>query len=142
MLNNISWQNYWITVSMLSAGYYLLVFLLYFRKDFTLTLNIKKAASNYNYTSNPSLAPVDNPYSEKEEVVAYACMDELKAFFDESKRQKPHKKELMAAVQGIIKKYPTLKTSDYKETITHAIVAMSEDNCSVHLGADDVGCFW
>jgi hypothetical protein len=140
MLNNISWQNYWITVTMLSAGYYLLVFLLYFRKDLMSTLNSKKVGSNY--TSDLSLVPTNMPQLEREEVVGHACMDELKAFFDESKKQKLHKKELMAAVQRIIKKYPTLKTSDYKEAITHVIVAMSEDNCSVHLGADDVGCFW
>jgi hypothetical protein len=140
MLNNISWQSYWITVAMISAGYYLLVLLLYFRKDLMLTLNSKKVGSNH--TSDLSLVPTNIPELEREEVLAHACMDELKTFFDESKKQKLHKKELMAAVQRIIKKYPTLKTSDYKEPITHAIVAMCEDNCSVHFGADDLGCFW
>jgi hypothetical protein len=34
MINNISWQGYWMSIALLTGSYYLVILLLYYRNDF------------------------------------------------------------------------------------------------------------
>jgi len=159
MFNNISWQGYWLTIALLSTGYYLTVYLLYFRNDFKVFFNRKLSVNNHSHfvspgsdlkqeTSNsqPSLfddaIEFQSPDPHSEEAIVYACIDEIDAFLKEAKKSKCIKEELIFSLQLILKKYPSLKNSQFKASVTNVIVGQCEHNCSIHLNADDVVRVW
>jgi hypothetical protein len=69
-------------------------------------------------------------------------MDELNAFFEESRRKKVMKEELIYSLQLLLKKYPSLKDSEYKESLSNLIATQCEDTCLVRLNADEVYHVW
>lgn len=156
MFNNISWQAYWTTLALVSASYYLVLYWIYFRSDLEAYWN--RQASNSSSLTNtfPGTSTTENhqqslfepagdfqhPPKESEEAVVYACMDELTAFFEQSRSSKCIKQEIILLLQALLKKYPTLKTSGYKESFTNVMVTQCEHMCSIHLNADDLVKVW
>lgn len=159
MLNNISWQGYWVTLALLTAGYYLVVYLLYFRKDFKISLPGKAGlpkspsaspavTSFLKEQAQPSLfrdGETEDEFStptDPTEQAVYACMDELTAYFESAKKAKVMKTEVLFAVQRILQKYPSLQTSEYKVSITKVIQTEAEHHCSVHLNEEEMRKVW
>jgi hypothetical protein len=159
MFNNISWQGYWTTIALLTAGYYLSIYLLYFRNDFKVLSRGKATEDNKHSYGFVGLTPVsdevhaDRPLSgndeesqtldrNSEEAVVYACIDELDAFFNELKKGKCLKEEIISSLHSILNKYPSLKTSGYKASVTNVIIGQCEHICSIHLKADEVDRVW
>ena len=164
MLNNISWEGYWITIALLSAGYYLVIYLRYFRKDFSIEWGkrsneqvkspffphssvqggIDGHKENLQQTSlfdNP-VEEFQLPEAESLEHVVYSCMDEINAYLAEAKKSRCAKEEIVYSFQSILKKYPALSTSEYKESLTNVLVSQCEHVCSIRLSADDVVRVW
>lgn len=159
MLNNISWQGYWITLALLSAGYYLVIYLLYYRIDFKVLLPrntdlkhsgnnstslafVQKSSDQSSLIGEESGSEISMPSTYSDEHLVYACMDELNAYFEEAKREKCVKEEFIYSLQRILQKYPTLKSSHYKESIMSVIISEAEHICSIHLKEDDVVQVW
>lgn len=161
MFNNISWQGYWITIALLTGGYYLVIYLLYFRKDFSIEcsnrLKPKEESSSLSIPPNSIASAIDavqqpsrfdnseefqSSFPDTIEHAVYACMDEINAYLEEAKRTKCVKDEMMYALHSILKKYPAISTSEYKESLTNVLVSQCEYVCSVHLSADDVVRVW
>lgn len=151
MFSNISWQQYWSSVVIIILAYYLVIYLLYFRKGFALLLPSRRHELNLipkgKEESQPSLFENDGLESKQmtannEEHIAYACMDELNAFFENQKASKAVKSEVLNALHGVLQKYPLLRNSDYKESITNVIVMQCENICSIHLSAEELKGVW
>jgi hypothetical protein len=99
-----------------------------------------------NEQNQPSLFPdqiseVEIPTDSGERMV-YACMDELSAYFQSSKGTKVVKEEFVFAVQKILSKYPSLKSSEFKEAVSNLIVSEAFHNCSIHLEEEDLFHVW
>ena len=160
MFHTISWQTYWQTLVLLLAGYYLAVYLLYYRSDFKIRVHRTSPGS-----SGPSSLPAfylekqphsrtqsslfeedapstQDPGRDREEQIVYSCMDELMAFFEQAGRSKWAKEELIQALHRILRKYPALTTSSYKESLSKALASGCAHHCSVHLDAEDVARVW
>jgi hypothetical protein len=161
MLNNINWQGYWITIALLIAGYYLVIYMLYLRKDFSIewrkgskpneespffSTSPNSAVSSSDAVHQPplfdSFEEFQRPSANTIEHAVYTCMDEINAYLEEAKRSKCIKEEMLFALHSILKKFPAISTSDYKESVTNVIVNQCEYLCSVHLSADDVVRVW
>lgn len=161
MFHSISWQSYWLTLALLTAGYYGVLYLLYFRSDFRIWFHRRSAEDRSPFTDSgslpvqrsgslhqPSLFEEDSalervpPGTANPERIVYSCLDELTAFFVEAKRRKWAKEELVQALRGILQKYPTLKASEYKESLTSVVVTQSELHCSIHLNREDTVRVW
>ena len=137
---NISWQGYWIWLAVISAGYYLVIYLLYYRHDHKVWIHPKPYNSDGIVPASESII---QPHVEKDaERLIDSCMDELNAFFEESRRKKVMKEELIYSLQLLLKKYPSLKDSEYKESLTNLIATQCEDTCLVRLNADEVYHVW
>ena len=52
------------------------------------------------------------------------------------------KEELIYSLQLLLKKYPSLKDSEYKESLSNLIATQCEDTCLVRLNADEVYHVW
>lgn len=162
MLHTISWQGYWTSLALLTAVYYLTICLLYFRKEVTI-LFYRKLLSPDKATPLPSVqkpegAPTENnqltlfgeevteefsrPPADSEEHMVYSLMDEVHAFFEEAKKRKWQRQELTHTLKTLLLKYPSLKSSEYKEAISNVLLAESEHHCSIHLSAEELAEMW
>jgi len=161
MFNNISWQSYWIAIALFSAGYYLVIYVLYFRHDFVIRRSkASTSAAESSFLSQTTTGqdsqsgaaqqsflfnhPEDfqRPEMNTMEHTVYTCMDEINAFLEEARRGKCVKEDVIVDLHRILRKYPTISTSEYKESLTNVIVGQCEYRCSVHLSADDVVRVW
>ena len=158
MLNNITWQGYWTILALLSAGYYLVIYFLYYRKDFKIE-NPKRGASTKHATTSAAMASFMQAHNaavpmneqdvvdfgapdEKAEQIVYACMDELNAFLEGVKSAKCAKPEFLYAVQKILSKFPDLKNSQFKDSISQVILSEAAHHCSIHLSEEDMVHVW
>lgn len=151
MFNTISWDSYWTAISLTTAVYYLFVYLVYFRKGFAQRLSFRsqsihpaplkrdEGALTLFEQNSPEFV---QPEKDTEEHVVYACMDELNAFFENQKKSKSVKAEVMFALHTILQKYPSLKTSEYKDSLTNVLATQCEAICSIHLSADELKGVW
>lgn len=153
MFNNISWQGYWTSIAIFTAGYYLSIYLLYFRRDFGILFpsGLSRgeehsfdfgSSTKSNKTAISESEEFQTPDTDSQEAIVYACIDELDAFFNECKKSKCLKEEMISSIQAILKKYPSLKASGYKASLTNVIVGQCEHICSIHFKADDVDRVW
>lgn len=142
MLNNISWQNYWIFIGVTTFAYYLVVWLTFLRKS----VSLRTIFGRWYFTNSQDRQSLPHPNmisnTEYEESIVHACMDELNAFFDNQKKSKSVKTELMYSLYSILQKYPSLKNSDYKESLTNVIAVQCENICSTHLSAEEMKGVW
>ncbi len=156
MINNVSWQGYWISIALLTGSYYLIVFILYYRNDFKYWLGsrdgerIPSAAAfetNDKKLHQPLLLSEEiiqgNVGGDKQEAIpiVQSLKDEVHAFFDEAYKDIT-KKDLLVFLNGITNKYPTVLDSPYQQSINQLIVFLAEQNCSVHLNAEEVSGVW
>jgi hypothetical protein len=160
MFNNISWQGYWVTIALFTTGYYLLIYLLYFKKDFSIewTKRSKKRESPFSSVAADNAAPqpvnheqptlfhgseeFQPPLKNSVESAVYACMDEINAYLEGLEGSKCVKEELLYGLHAILRKYPAIAGSEYKESVSNVVVNQCEYYCSVHLSADDVVRVW
>ena len=147
MFDQISWQTYWTVIALLSVAYYLSVYLNFFRKDFVIsfpkrrTTAVNSIESELHQTS--FLNEQDNGgTNDNEEAQAQACLDEINAYFEAQNKTKPIKNEVLYGLHHITLKYPSLKTSSYKETLSNVIVTEAENRCSIHISADEIKTVW
>ena len=149
MFSDISWQEYWTLLFVITLAYYLVIYLLYFKKG----LQVSSPKQEFNLDtstkgeSQSTLFEIDNPgikqtMNESEESIIEACMDELNAFFDNQKKTKAVKSELMFGLYTILQKYPSIRNSDFKESLTNVIATQCENICSIHLSAEELKGVW
>lgn len=145
MFTTISWHQYFIFLGVSTILYYLVVYLLYFRN--TLETGIHQRLDSFNSDSTkkeelPSLFDHPSNAEDNLEPTVYACMDELNAFFENNKKSKAVKSEVMFALHSLLQKYPALKNSDYRQSITNVIATQCENICSIHLSAEELKGVW
>ena len=128
MLNPFTWQGWWTNLALLSAVYYLSVFLLF-----------------RNKTTAPATAKdplFEDPPQGSEESLVYRCVDELSAYFGEAKKTRPVPEEFLFAVRSILSRYPFLQSSAYKEAVANVIQSEAAHHCSLHLGEEEMQQLW
>ena len=152
MLHSISWQEYWVALAIISSFYYLVVYLTCFTEVLKLNSAVQKekkfAFANSEEKREQSVSDMPNKETGKtskintEELAAEACFDEINAFFENQKGAKPVKKEMIFSLYTLLQKYPSLRHSDYTETLNRVITAQSEAICSIHLSAEELKGVW
>jgi len=145
MLNGISWHDYITFLAASTVLYYLVVYFLYFRNSIEASFvrRGKSFKSELSVKEQPPTLFDQNAHEEHNlQNVVYGCMDELNAYFENQKISKTIKSELMYGLYRILQKYPSLRNSDYKESISNIIATQSENICSIHLSAEELKGVW
>jgi hypothetical protein len=144
MITTISWHQYFIFLAVSTILYYLVVYLLYFRT--ASGVRIQKWGSFNNDLIKkeelPSLFDHPSNVEDNLEDTVYACMDELNAFFENSKKSKAERSEVIVALHSLLQKYPSLKNSEFRQSITNVIATQCENICSIHLSAEELKGVW
>jgi hypothetical protein len=153
MFNTISWQSYWTAMALTTAFYYLAIYLLYVRNSsleaFGQGPNKEGSVFSLSEKSQTQPSLFDDSYNkdasytqDNREHIAEFCMDELKAYFENQKKTKAVKSEVVYALYNILQKYPALRSSEYKESLTKIIATECENICSIHLNAEELKGVW
>lgn len=145
MFNTISWQSYWITLAIFSVIYYLLIFFLYYGKDwsqFFVDQPAIREKQSFLSLDEKEFPEFTEPSKESIESVVYACIDELNSFFEEAKKRRWKKNELADYLRFIVKKYPSIKKSEYKSSVHSVISAEAEHICNIHFSQEDLDQVW
>jgi predicted glycosyl hydrolase (DUF1957 family) len=147
----ISWTGYVLTIALLTAGYYLAIYLLYFRADFSI---LPSTSSRHPFSEmadkreegswkGEGTHPVESGFEDNvdSEELLHACLDEITAFFEEARRSKSSKETILPSLRRLLLKYPTLQ-KDFKNLISHVIMVQCQNLCAIRLVAGDVESVW
>jgi hypothetical protein len=144
MFHSISWLQYWTCIIVACCIYYLVIITLYFRGSVRKMLFSKEGKTfafvNSETNKDPDMPSLFGPHDDEQ--IVYSCMDELTAFFESQKRSKVVKSELMYGLYMILQKYPSIRNSGYKESLSNVIATQCENICSIHLSADELKGVW
>ncbi len=161
MINNISWASYWLTVFLLTGTYYIIVILLYYRKDFKRWASAKGGTIQPPFPSTAVSAQQNNSFQQQvlfegdhssdnlqtedapEAIpVEQSLVDEVQAFFEGATENSYSKEWLLSHLKTIVQKYPSVENTLYKNSVGQLIIFLAEQNCSVHLSAEEVMGIW
>lgn len=158
MIQYITWQQYWVAIISMTAAYYLIIVLFFFRYGCKRLVKVRtqpvveevqthpfhEAGRDHLFplrtdTRHADISPV---ISSEEEYALHAVMDELNAFFEEAKKKKPVRGELLSSIRLIISKYPLVKNDQSKASVSKIINMLCLQNCAVHLSAAELVGVW
>lgn len=126
MLQQLNWGQYWGFVCLILALYYSYTF--------------------YQYRHvwlGPRTRPV-LPAAGDDDLFPQvdACGRELDAYLEQAGYGKPSKNELVFGVHQILKKFPGLATTKYKDALNQVIQFSARDKCTIHLTEEDLRQVW
>src|SRR5688572_17380884 len=158
MLSHISWQAYWLCLACIIVTYYIVLLLTWKLswigseikkiigpRPSRITPPIQAAKKEIgSYDSPPWDTEQDfsTPPSASLEHAVYSCMDEVTALLEEMKKQKCIKEELLFSLFEILSKYPSIKESEFKDSVSDVIISECKSICSIQLGPEEVGGLW
>jgi hypothetical protein len=142
MFNTISWQAYWTFLVIVLSAYYLLVLFIYYRSDLKASFLSKTFTRSGVQSFIVDNSEFEAPSAETAEGIVYTCMDEINSFFAEAKKRKWNKNEMIYSLQSILKKYPAITTSGYKQSVSNVLLNQCEHICNLHLSAEELSHVW
>ena len=145
MLQNISWQAYWVTLAITLLIYYSVVLVLFYRSSILERIYRKD-------TQNPDAQPsffqkgvtASNTSKEPEaDSVVPSLVSELHAFFQAAGPRAYTKEALLQSIKMIIRKYRgEIDQSQHQRSINQLLLVLSEQHCAIHLSAAEVSSVW
>ena len=157
MFNQISWATYAQTVVFSLLIYYFFVLYTYYRHDLLAKIKGKKGYASNNGAFNPSSqqSPFQQEFNFNETVfirkenknvnyspLVQALTDELQAFISEAGNNSFQRQQILPSLQLLIGKYPSIKSSPFKESIKQQIAQQCASTCSVHLSEEELEGLW
>jgi hypothetical protein len=150
MLNNITWSSFLWMIIPLAIFYYLLVFFLYFRKDFYLLLTGSPSFKHESQTgfrtgsseqSNAVTSSIDNSRDLANSEV-YELINDLKGTLSKASRTKMVKEEVVQAIRSNVKRYPFIGQTGLLEDINLHITQEAKESCRLELLPEDLKLIW
>ena len=137
MIKQVSWAEYCSVLAVLTAAYYFLIILIYYRNDAWQLLSGQRkllpATTGYTDSTTPPLTDEQRQYEVVNELV-----NELKPLFEKSYI----KEEMVMALQIKLMEYPQLKGTAFQVAVNNYIQMESENKCSVYLSEDELKGLW
>lgn len=148
MISNISWASYLYAISIILAIYYLVVLILYYRKD------LKSYILKLN--TGPILEPVRELTTEQNitDLVKSLSLEEalvipvtelglsIRALIIDAAQEDFNKAELQYSLQIRLQNFPFQTSNELKDSINTYIIAVCQNHSSIHLNVDEVSALW
>jgi len=159
MFYSISWQSYWVAIALLTALYYLIICLFYYRSHFYAWIQHlhgrrPKVPSS---TSVPFLQEpeptgeirqsslfeeasnaVESEPAGSDTSITNGFTDELDAFLRQAKQQRLVKQEVLYGVQRLLQKDDAFKNAANKERLLYLLSERCNQIGSIHLSVEDL----
>ena len=137
MIKQVSWAEYCSVLAVLTAAYYFLIILIYFRTEAWQLLSGQRkllpATTGYTDSATPPLTDEERQYTVVNELII-----ELKPLFEKGYI----KEELVMSLQMKVAEYPQLKGTAFQVAVNNYIQMESENKCSVYLSEQELGGLW
>lgn len=145
MLNNISWGSYWTALTILAILYYALIVLLFYWHDLQQMLSAKgrlltSGSSQSGDFAKEGISNNDDGNDLPVEVQSFT--QEVGAYLEQAKYAGALKEEILFGAKQILKKYPSLKSSEYQEGINNLLLFESKNKCAIHLNNEELRQVW
>ena len=156
MFTNISWTDYFITVTILLAIYYLFVGIRYYAGDIKdlvsgkRKLNLKavlpyNSKGEYPSTIGENIHASETSFEEttdKEFTEVEHLIERLKALIADASHRKMIPQEFKQYLSLVLKEYPTVKNSSLRASVNELIVSECEIYGTVTLTEDEMDLVW
>ena len=156
MFTNISWTDYFITVTILLAIYYLFVGIRYYSRDIKDLLSGKRklnlntalpynSKGEYCSTTEGNIHPSEVSFEEtkdEEFTEVEHLIERLKALIADASRRKMIPQEFKQYLSLVLKEYPSVKNSSLRASVNELIVSECEKYGAVTLTEDEVDLVW
>jgi heme/copper-type cytochrome/quinol oxidase subunit 1 len=141
MFSKISWQGFMAAIAVLLFIYYMVIALLYYRRDIArLSRNGFKKSAHQKQTPDPAVSKTENDQTLFSSV--HELMDELKTIFTTAAERKFPKQELLMALQSKLKSYAPLKDTFMRSSINYHIVQESQIQCGFAVDEFELSQLW
>ena len=144
MLNNISWNSYWLLILIATLIYYFFVVVVYFRNDlFKVKIRNFRLADANSFRTNQlthQVKEIDSTIALDN--VIESLVDEIRAFLIEAGKSKEAKERIVEGLGQICSKYSKDQIEIYKTAITNLIETECYDNCIIRLSVDELEQVW
>lgn len=153
MINNISWQGYWITLAITVSFYYAFVAFFYYKAELLHWFSNRMSAKENHLSvanrvkgqtelfSPPALSEEDQDAPELPPVVS-SLIDEIQAFFEGTEANQYTKEALLQSLMQLVQKYPGVKGSAYQYSVNNLIQFLSKETSSLQLSVDEINGVW
>jgi hypothetical protein len=152
MFNNISWFQYLAFISIAAFTWWATVFYIYYRHDLLQILATKKTeptvGGKFNRTINFQQEHISDIKrnnlltSPDASQIIQSFTDEVSAYLEEAIKNEVAKEDLLVSLCRIANKYPSLGTSEFKESLNQFIVNETETCCAMFLSEEDLNKVW
>lgn len=156
MFTNISWTDYFITVTILLAIYYLFVGIRYYARDIKdvlsgkRKLNLKTALSynskgEYPSTIGANIHPSEALFektTDKEFTEVEHLIERLKTLIADASHRKMIPQEFKQYLSLVLKEYTSVRDSSLRASVNELIVSECEKYGAVTLTEDEVDLVW
>ncbi|TKK64717.1 hypothetical protein FC093_21965 [Ilyomonas limi] len=158
---SLTWANFVLITGLCLIGYYIVIGLLYYRKDISLLLkpkekdrlpvtakqdlfttedaNVENKILSNDPASEDILPADDEPPTTPPDVQDF--VDEIDAY-TQACGAEVSKEELLINFRKILHKYPALINSSLRSVLAGVIATASENNCSIHWREDELNELW
>jgi len=137
MLTGTTWVQFLEGIALLLIAYYIVVGLLYFKKEMRALLQRKK--------SNTVRVNEENiPQSSQDPLMPslHALMTGIKTLLQAAASEKYAANETILGLQQLIREYPAIKVSRFVPSINNEIIQLSNELLGQPLSADDMDVIW
>lgn len=143
----LSWSGYLTSCTFITIGYYCILYLKFSRRGL---FKLEKGQSPF-LNSDLSYSPLNpdklkdfNSINRQEVLIhpAHDLVDELRALVKQLAVQSTEKETLISKLSQLLKKYYSLKDSVFYEPINNMILMECENECNIHLHADEIKVLW
>jgi hypothetical protein len=158
MLQQITWSEYWKIIVIISVLYECSILLLFYRKEILLlakgkrwVLPIVRARATHRQdvlqekTSLPRATEEENEEdNEDENLIPFAneLAESIKVLIGQAAEKEYAKEELFFGLQRLIKGYPQLKDTSYRQEINTLISVECKTKCALHLRTGELDKLW
>ena len=153
MIKTISWNEFLTFTGLLIAAYYVVIIMLYYRKE---CLDILSNRGKLVLPESTQKQNIGVPVSDIAGIhsvhqsnadstlmpVVHELMEELNQVITIAGKKQYAKEELIFSIQQVLHNYAQLKSTTFQTSINNYIEAEIIDHCSIHLSAGEMHSLW
>lgn len=134
MLMYLSFTSY-LYVSLAVVGlYYAIILCVFYRTELQTMLLQSKSVTNYSPNKTATGGTTDP--------LVFDLVDELGALLVQLEAQKCGRLELFPFITRLLQKFPTLCSSDFRNSIIHLVIVECANKLNIHLTANELDSCW
>lgn len=137
MLTGITWAQFLEGVVLLLIGYYVVVGVLYFKKEISLVMQREYIAAKVENDESYTQSPLD-PLMQQ----IYELMASVKEHMHQAGTQQYSAAETIFGLQQLIQQYPAIKASRFVPSINNEIVQLSSDLLGQPFTDGEITAIW